>query len=467
MSNAIYYRPPVRFTLPVGSEPTEDNIKAAIEELKSRRNRYQQLHDYYDGNHGILDRVLESDTAKNNKLVDNFASYIADICASYLLGNPVDYKAPKGLDLTPIIEKYREQGISDTDSDLALDAGIYGMAYDLTFTNEDSEPRTVVLDPRNTIMVYDDSVQHRELFAIYCGEAKRDNATVTYLTIYTPSEIIDGVLDNGKFTETGRQKHFFNEVPVVEYPNNKNRTGNFEPVLSLIDAYNTLQSDRVNDHEQLADAILVLKNFTLDPKKQLQLRDSRLLSSVPADGDAFYLTKPLSESDADILTKRIADDIHKFSKTPNLSDENFVGNSSGVALNYKLLAFEEATKTRERHIEKGLKKRLRLYFNLINHLKRGAGGKTATDIMHVDVVFNRNLPRNDYETSQMTVNLQGIVKDEVLIKQLSFVDNAEEALVEKTPDEYPEQFPAISKEEIEADIDQKLEGETKEETDEE
>lgn len=461
MSNSTYYKPPVKFTLPVGSEATPENIAKAVKELESRKARYEQLHNYYIGNQEILNRTLSSETAKNNKLVNNFASYIADISANYLLGNPVDYIVPDDLDLKidGIMQRYAEQTMSDLDAQIALDAAIYGVAYDLTFTDEDSEANTVQVDPRNTLVVYDDSVQHRELFAINCAQVKdKEGKVINRVTAYTPEKIIEMTLnaDGGAMDKPEEKPHFFGAVPVVEYPNNKSYLGSFEPVLSLIDAYNTIQSDRVNEREELADAILVLKNFTLDEKRQANLRDLRLLTSVPPDGDASYLTKPQSETDADTLKKSLADDIHKFSKTPNLSDQNFVGNSSGVALNYKLLAFEEEAKTHERFIEKGLKKRMVLYFNLENHLKQGAGGRTAKEISRVDVVFNRNLPKNDYETSQMIVNLQGIVKDDYLVKQLSFVDNAEKALVETEPDENPEQFPETTEEDVQADIEAKL-----------
>lgn len=461
MSSSTYYQPPVRFTLPEGSEPTPENIHKAVQELENRKARYEQLHNYYIGNQAILNRELASDTAKNNKLVNNFASYIADISSNYLLGNPVDYLTPDDSEISidGILTRYAEQNMSDTDASIALDAAIYGVAYDLTFTDENSEANTVQIDPRNTLMVYDDSVQHRELFAINCAQVKdKDGRKINRITAYTANKIIEMTLDadGASIDKPKKTAHFFGAVPVVEYPNNKSYLGSFEPVLALIDAYNTIQSDRVNEREELADAILVLKNFTLDEKRQANLRDLRLLTSVPADGDAYYLTKSQSESDADILKKSIADDIHKFSKTPNLSDENFVGNSSGVALNYKLLAFEEEAKTHERFIEKGLKKRMTLYFNLENHLKQGAGGKTAKEIARIDVAFNRNLPKNDYETSQMIVNLQGIVKDEYLVKQLSFVDSADKALAETEPDEYPEQFDAPTEAEIQADVDEKM-----------
>ena len=80
MSSSTYYTPPVRFTLPEGSEPTPENIHKAVAELEARKERYEQLHNYYIGNKAILSRALSRETAKNNKLVNNFASYIA---ASY------------------------------------------------------------------------------------------------------------------------------------------------------------------------------------------------------------------------------------------------------------------------------------------------------------------------------------------------------------------------------------------------
>ena len=50
-------------------------------------------------------------------------------------------------------------------------------------------------------------------------------------------------------------------------------------------------------------------------------------------------------------------------------------------------------------------------------------------IEEVNAVFKRNLPFNDYETSQMILNLRGVVDGELLVSQLSFVDDASETLV--------------------------------------
>ena len=57
--------------------------------------------------------------------------------------------------------------------------------------------------------------------------------------------------------------NLFSMVNVIEYYNNAECQGDFEQVISLIDAYNLLQSDRLNDKEQFVDAILLIKGQIL------------------------------------------------------------------------------------------------------------------------------------------------------------------------------------------------------------
>ena len=110
--------------------------------------------------------------------------------------------------------------------------------------------------------------------------------------------------------------------------------------------------------------------------------------------------------------------------TPDMSDQNFAGNSSGVALLYKLLAFEQHIKDKERYFENALIDRFRIYnrfFNLNNNM-------SLVNPADVDVVFKRSLPQNDYEQSQMINNLVGLVDKETLVAQLSFVNDAKETV---------------------------------------
>jgi SPP1 family phage portal protein len=228
-------------------------------------------------------------------------------------------------------------------------------------------------------------------------------------------------------------------VPIICYKNNPEFLGDFEPVISLIDAYNLLQSDRINDKEQLVDAILCLYGMDFDTEQAEMLRESRMLANLPVDGKVEYLIKTLQEGDVDILRQNIESDIHKISMVPNMSDNNFVGNSSGVAIRYKLLAFEQNIKNKERYMEKGLMERFKLYNNFLFTQSKMA----LVPVEEVDAVFKRNLTSNDFEISQMINNLADFVDAETLISQLSFIKDASEIVALKAKEDEAKPKPAF------------------------
>ena len=61
-----------------------------------------------------------------------------------------------------------------------------------------------------------------------------------------------------------QDEHYFGGVPINEFWNDEDERGDYEQVIPLIDAYNTLQSDRVNDKEQFVDAVLALHGFSME-----------------------------------------------------------------------------------------------------------------------------------------------------------------------------------------------------------
>ena len=102
-----------------------------------------------------------------------------------------------------------------------------------------------------------------------------------------------------------------------------------------------------------------------------KLKESGILE-MPEGAKAEYLVNSLDENSVEVLRKAIEEDIHKFSFVPCITDENFSGNSSGVAMEYKLLGLEMITKIKTRNYRKGLKKRLKLLCNFL--------GKKAVNI---------------------------------------------------------------------------------------
>lgn len=417
----------MKYTLPKDTEINATVIKEAIDYNEKRRERFDTLDRYYIGDQDILHRE-KPDLLHNNKVMINHAKYIVDTNVGYLLGNPVEYQASDKINIDAVLDCYKKQTMNDNDSEIAKNCAIFGLQYEYVFANEDAEPESAILDVRNTIIAYDNTIKHNKMFAVnYRPNFKKptDTSPEYYDVIFVDNRVVRNYrLKGDNLILENEEVHAFKEVPMIEFVNNKDYLGDFETVVSLIDAYNLIQSDRVNDREQLVDAILCFYGMKFTPEQMAELKEHRMISNIPMDGKIEYLIKTLNESDTDILRKNIENDIHKISMTPNLADENFANNSSGVAISYKLLAFDQNIKNKERYFERGLMERFRLYNNFLNT-------KSSMPIVpteEVDAIFKRNLPRNDYETSQMILNLQGIVDKELLVSQLSFVRDSKETV---------------------------------------
>ena len=421
------------YTLPKDTKITNQILNDVIEYNEKYKDRYNRLELYYLGKHDILNRTKD-DSLKNNKVMVNHAKYITDTNVGYLLGNPVDYQASKDYDIEPIMDAYKKQTINDLDSEIAKDISIFGLQYEYVYANENAEPRSCEVDNRNAIIVYDDTVEHNKLFGLIYRPIHKGKDFDYWEIIYVDKKEKRTYKSYSKsLQQVGKSEaHAFGDVPLILYKNNPEFLGDFEPVISLIDAYNLLQSDRVNDKEQLVDAILCMYGMDFDDEQAEMLKESRMLANIPTDGKVEYLIKTLQEGDVDILRQNLENDIHKISMVPNMSDENFVGNSSGVAIRYKLLAFEQNIKNKERYMEKGLMERFKLYNNFLTTKSK----MSEVPVEEVDAVFKRNLPSNDFEISQMINNLTDHVDTETLISQLSFIKDASEIVeLKKKEDE--------------------------------
>ncbi|HRX07689.1 MAG TPA: phage portal protein [Candidatus Limiplasma sp.] len=427
-----------------GTPPPELLLALLNEHRRQRELRLNVLKEYYDGNHAILSRIRLSGLP-NNRLAHAMPRYITAIAAGYLVGSPVQYTLkdhPAAFEqLLGVLRRCDTQSI---DAELAVDAAVYGKAVELCYADHQAKPRVAQADPRHAFVVYDDTVEHRPLLGITVSDVldrhlkkARERVTVCTDTLTLHMERRAAEVP----VEVARQAHYFGGVPMTEYWNNADETGDFEAVLPLIDAYDALQSDRINDKQQFTDAIMVLKGVgalqaedaetDLDPNDpsaaalaaSQRLRHTRTLF-LPGDGaDAGFITKPDSESGSELLRKSLAEDIHKLSFVPDLSDSKFAGDASGVAMRYKLLGFEQRTKIKERWFREALRTRL----HRLAHFLR-VQGAAEFDVDQVQITFRRALPSNDLEIAKTVQAYKGIVPDEILLSQVPWVDDAAEII---------------------------------------
>ena len=216
--------------------------------------------------------------------------------------------------------------------------------------------------------------------------------------------------------------HYFDDVPIVEYENNKERRGDFESVITLVDAYNKAQSLTLDDMEDFTDAYLVLKGMGGTTGDDIaELRRNKVLS-LDEGGGAEWLIKNLNDTYIENIKTRLQKDIHKFSSVPDMSDEAFAGNATGVAIKYKLIGLEQVRSRKERGFKQGLQRRIELIAGMLK-LKSAAD----IDFRDIEITFTANLPSNDAEQAQIVKELYGLVSQKRLLSLLPFVtDPAEE-----------------------------------------
>ena len=133
----------------------------------------------------------------------------------------------------------------------------------------------------------------------------------------------------------------FDYCPLQGIPNNQEMIGDAEKVLNLIDAYDRTLSDNNNEIESFANSYMVYENVNVndDEIKKAQKSGSIKFYSGAGNGKVYFLTKDVNDTFPENHLNRIEDNIYKFSKTPNLSDESF-GSASGISLKFKLTGLE-------------------------------------------------------------------------------------------------------------------------------
>ena len=409
----------------------EKNIKKElvvklIREHEKQLPRLKKLKKYYLGEHDILSKQ-RAKNKPNYKPVCNHAKDIADTSTGYFMGNTISYSNSEDTDIDELLIAFDNAEVDESDHDNALDMAIYGVAYEYVYARENENILDIKsLEVENTFIVYDDSIEQQPLFGVYYFKRKENKAdTETYQAVIMTKQFVYSIVLEGKEKGVISEKpipHNMGDIPIIEYKNNKYSIGDFEQQIGLIDSYNSLTANRINDKEQFIDSILVLYGARLgdDEEESIKAMESlaehKLLELHP-EARAEYLSKTLNENEVETLRNAVKQDIYTVRHIPNLTDENFAGNSSGVAMEFKLLGLEMITKIKQRYYVKGLKKRIKLFANYLGLTQ------IAIDANSIIPNFSRSLPKNLLEISQIVSNLDGKVSQETLLSQIPFVED--------------------------------------------
>lgn len=380
------------------------------------KNRYEPLYNAYTSDHEILHEEEKPKYKPDNRVVVNFPKYIVDTMNGFFIGNPIKIVAEDEAvaDYVEYLDRYNDQ--DDNNAELAKICSIYGKGNEMYYTDEESELCITYLDPKEAFMIYDESIIERPLFFVrrYVDREGFEYGSISDETSVRNFKVTGGLRWLDEWTP-----HYFPGVPATEYVENGERQGIFEPVMSMVNAYNKAISEKANDVDYFADAYLKVLGTVVDNEDVKFIRDNRIVNFEGDGSDkiiAEFMEKPNSDTTQENLLERLERLIFQISMVANISDENF-GTASGIAMKYKLQSMSNIEKTKERKFAAGMNRRYQLLFG------HPASKVPADAWIQLQYKFTPNIPANLQEEAQIASQLEGITSHETQLKVISAVED--------------------------------------------
>ncbi|MDO4720714.1 MAG: phage portal protein [Peptostreptococcaceae bacterium] len=411
-------------------EITPKKIQKCIQRYEQENQaRYAKFQSYYEGKNDILFRQMMGGNDVNNKVANNYAGYITDMATGYFIGRPVSYSGEEAF-LAAVQDIYNYNDEQDENSEIAKQASIKGRCYEVVYLDandlgEDGKPRLRFnkINAEEMLVAYDYGISPEMTCAIRWYEVEdEDGRKFRRIEVYTKERILTYDRKGGTLKKVREDQHFFKIVPVIEYLNNEEAQGDFEKVLTLIDAYDKSCSDALNNLEYFANCYMYLVNMKDTREEEIRRMKEMRVLLFDEKGEAGFLTKDENSEGSENIANRLKSDIHKFAMVPDLSDEQFAASASGIAMLYKLLGLEQLAVKKERKMKKGLQRRLEIIANYLN--LRGQ----HFDYRDIQMKFVRNIPVNEKENVEIVQLLQGILSKKTALSYLKMVDDVNQEL---------------------------------------
>lgn len=407
-------------------EITRDNVldvlrKALITHWSNKADM-EYLYAYYKGRQPILNRKKEVRPEIQNNVVENRANEIVSFKVGYLMGEPIQYVSRSDdkmvADKITTLNGYcLSEDKAAKDKELADWFHICGTAYrmvlpDSVFEKESDEApfEIYTLDPRFAFVVYANSIGEPPVMGV--KYIRRSDGVVVY-SIYTKD----------RYFEVENQSMIVREeaqslgIPIIEYPANNARLGAFEIVLPLLDAINTVDSNRLDGVEQFVQALMLFHNVDISSDDFSKLRDEGALKFKDIDpqykAEIKYLTSELNQSQTQTLVDHLYNTVLTICGMPNRNGGSSTSDTgSAVIMRDGWSAAEARAKDSELMFKLSEKEFLKLVLRICSDLS-----DLELKLSNVEVRFTR---RNYENIAQKATVLTTMLSNPKIAPVLAF-----------------------------------------------
>ena len=309
-------------------------LRKALPTHNRNRREIDFLYKYYCGDQPILYRKKEIRPEICNRIVENRANEIVAFKVGYLCGEPIQYvsRSPEA-DVSENVSKLNDMMLVDNkaakDKELVEWQMIAGVAYRIVMVDNDNgipfELSTI--DPRNAFVIRSSRIGNKVLAGVHCGT---DVEGKTIYTVYTPSEffVTDGM------DILSAEYHALGRCPIIEYPANTSRLGAFEPVISILDAINTVASNRIDGIEQFVQSLMKFVNCEIDKDTFLELQQLGAIQIKSSNGQSAnveMMTQELNQDQTQVLVDYMYQTVLTICGMPNRNGNGSSTSDTGAA----------------------------------------------------------------------------------------------------------------------------------------
>lgn len=405
------------------------NVQEWMQGFKSIRDERKRFGEYYDGKNCIIKQGAVKDRP-NYSINVNMAKYIIDVATGYAFGNPIKYttdeeKAKDILDRIQYVHK--NCNVAELDFQQGGDMATYGVSYQLVMAVGEGaiEDRIIFkhLNPLQTFYVVDNTILETPVCGVYFYSYKENNIDKTKIYVYDNDFLTIFVEKGGTITQESQEFHNMGYIPIIQCLNNDDAFSDIQCVTDLLDSLSLAVSNNTDNLQSIANAILAISGGTLNEEQIKDINEYKV-ANLPVGAVMQWVIKNVDPTAEQQQVDNLLNFIFQIAQVPDLTDDAFAGNQSGVAMQYKLWGLDQLWVTKTTKYKKAIVQRLKILMHLLQYQFKS----TVQMLDEINITFDKNLPKDNSAEYAMVQALKDVVSKRTLLENISIVDDVETEL---------------------------------------
>lgn len=387
---------------------------------------------YYKGDQPVLYRTKVSNEDITNKILENHAYEIVQFKVGQTYGEPVQFISRKDDDaINNAVDELNDFMTDANKQEKDIKSGEWQSATGTSFkaiqSKEGEIPfRITAPSPLNTFVIYNRSTEEPVLAV---QELKDEDGRYYKLAF---SETMSFKIVNSNVVSS--KLHTYGGIPIVEYPNNHERISDIELVISMLDAINNMQSNRMDGIEQFVQSWIKFVNCDVDEEQfdKMKMNHALVVKSINKDNksDVDIMTQELNQTQCQVAKDDLWDNALSILAIPT-KQSNTGGDTQGAV---ELRNGWDFSKTRAKLKDPIVKSSEKRLATVVLNTLRVSGNDLKLSIRDFEVQINHSPQDNMYTKSQTLLQLlQCGIHPIVAIKTVGLWGDAEKTFMLSKP----------------------------------